>query len=245
MSCGIYKITNKVNGHSYIGQSIDIERRWSQHKRFPVKDSKYPLYQAFYKYGLDNFIFEIIELCQPEDLNKRETYYISLFNTYNNGYNQTLGGEGSNGCQIKLSNEDILSIYDLLKESDLSQNDIAKLFLVGPDTISEINQGKTRRIFGFNYPIRNNHTSSICPICGNKMSRGASKCRKCQNKSLQVTERPSREELKTLIRETSFLEIGRKYNVTDNTIRKWCIAQNLPHKKTDIKKITDEDWINI
>ena len=77
------------------------------------------------------------------------------------------------------------------------------------------------------------------------MSRGASKCRKCQNKALQVTERPSREELKTLIRETSFLEIGRKYNVTDNTIRKWCMAQDLPHKKTDIKKITDEDWINI
>lgn len=104
--CGIYKITNLVNGKVYIGQSIDIHRRWNNHKRktFIKSDEQYnyPLYRAFRKYGLDNFSFEIIEECSEEELNKKEIYYIDLYRTYicwkdSNGYNQTLGGGGSKG----------------------------------------------------------------------------------------------------------------------------------------------------
>ena len=58
-------------------------------------------------------------------------------------------------------------------------------------------------------------------------------------------ERPNREQLKSLIRTTAFRKIGKDYGVTDNTIRKWCIAYNLPSKTTEINKISDEDWINI
>lgn len=54
--------------------------------------------------------------------------------------------------------------------------------------------------------------------------------------------RPDRNELKELIRTKSFLEIGRLYGVSDNAIRKWCKAENLPHKKTDIKNYSDEEW---
>ena len=245
MSCGIYKITNKINGHSYIGQSVDIERRWRQHINFPKENSKYPLYQAFRKYGIENFIFEIVELCSQEKLNEREIYFIAKYNSYKQGYNQTSGGSGSSHCQIKLSNEDILTIYDLLKESKLSQNDIAKLFSVGVDTISEINQGKTRTIKGYKYPIRINHHKYLCIICGKEISQNAIKCKSCQNKAMQVAQRPSRKELKNLIRTESFAEIGRKYNVSDNTIRKWCVAENLPSKKSDIKKFSDKEWSKI
>ena len=54
--------------------------------------------------------------------------------------------------------------------------------------------------------------------------------------------RVSREELKTLIRTLPFLQIGEKFNVSDNTIRKWCDKYNLPRKASEIKKYSDEEW---
>lgn len=242
MSCGIYKITNKINGHSYIGQSVDIERRWRQHINFPKENSKYPLYQAFVKYGIENFSFEILELCQKEKLDNREIYFITKFNTYCNGYNQTCGGSGSKNCQVKLSNEDIITIYDLLSQSKLSQNEIAKIFAIGPDTVSEINKGKTRQLPGYKYPIRINQHKHFCEKCGIEITKGATLCKSCKDKSIRVALRPNRQELKKMIRELSFLEIGRRYGVSDNTIRKWCVAENLPSKKSEIKKYSDKDW---
>lgn len=76
--CGIYKITNKVNGKCYIGQSINIKRRWRQHKETYVNPASenydYPLYKAIRFYGLENFSFEVLEECQPEKLNEKEIY---------------------------------------------------------------------------------------------------------------------------------------------------------------------------
>jgi hypothetical protein len=60
-----------------------------------------------------------------------------------------------------------------------------------------------------------------------------------------VIERPAREELKQLIRTKSFTQIGRDFNVTDNAIRKWCRAENLPSKKSEINKISEERWKEI
>lgn len=56
---------------------------------------------------------------------------------------------------------------------------------------------------------------------------------------------PSREKLKNDIRKTPFTKIGEKYGVTDNAVRKWCDVYKLPRKTSDIKKISDEDWIKI
>lgn len=56
---------------------------------------------------------------------------------------------------------------------------------------------------------------------------------------------PSREQLKQDIRTMSFSAIGRKYNTSDNQIRRWCIRMNLPSRVSDIKLISDDDWINI
>ena len=55
----------------------------------------------------------------------------------------------------------------------------------------------------------------------------------------------SREELKNLIRNKPFIQIGKQYNVSDNTIRKWCDKLNLPRKVSDIKQYSDEDWTKI
>ena len=75
--CGIYKITNKINNKSYIGQSKDIQRRWKEH----IKHSKdihdtQVIYLAIRKYGLENFKFSIVEECALESLDEKEIYYI-------------------------------------------------------------------------------------------------------------------------------------------------------------------------
>lgn len=85
---GIYKITNRLNNKSYIGQSICIEKRWENHKCKNGK-SEYPLYRAFRKYGIENFDFEILEECLERELSERELFYIRKYDSVRNGYNQT------------------------------------------------------------------------------------------------------------------------------------------------------------
>ena len=85
-----------------------------------------------------------------------------------------------------------------------------------------------------------------CICCGqNIVSKQGGMCHKCTSFKSRIVERPSREELKNLIRTKSFLEIAKIYQVSDNAIRKWCDAENLPRKKSDIKNISDQDWQNI
>lgn len=82
---GIYKITNKINQKCYIGKSIDIEHRFKKHQTDALwisdKNFKYnyPLYQAFRKYGIENFSFEILEECKEEELDTKEQFYYDLF----------------------------------------------------------------------------------------------------------------------------------------------------------------------
>ena len=61
----------------------------------------------------------------------------------------------------------------------------------------------------------------------------------------KVEERPSREELKNLIRIIPFTKIGQQYGVSDNTIRKWCEGYSLPKKVSEIKNYSDEEWSKI
>ena len=72
-------------------------------------------------------------------------------------------------------------------------------------------------------------------------------CESCYNKKRieKLYNIISRDNLKELIRSTSFTQIGDMYNVSDNTIRKWCDKYNLPRKVSEIQKYTEEEWINI
>ena len=93
----IYIITNKLNNKKYVGQAIDINQRWMRHRSdYKRLTSKY-LYRAMNKYGIDNFLFEVLESEIPiESIHEREIFWIEQLGTKAPlGYNMTDGGEGS------------------------------------------------------------------------------------------------------------------------------------------------------
>ena len=82
---GIYKITSP-SGRVYIGQSINIERRFRYYKGIACKE-QIKIYNSLLKYGVDAHIFEVLELCETEQLNNRERHYQDLYDSVANGLN--------------------------------------------------------------------------------------------------------------------------------------------------------------
>ena len=97
MTCGIYMIQNKVNNKIYIGQAVDIEKRWGEH-RSSLRGGYHPnkhLQRSWSKYGEENFEFIILLECEESDLNMYEEYYIFELMIYDPrvGYNKNYGGD--------------------------------------------------------------------------------------------------------------------------------------------------------
>jgi len=89
MSCGIYKIISKINDKEYIGSSCDIEHRFYIHLN-DLKNQKHHnehIQRAYNKYGKNNLVLEISELCNKEDLLIKEQYYLDTLKPYINGLN--------------------------------------------------------------------------------------------------------------------------------------------------------------
>lgn len=128
----IYKITNKVNNKSYIGQTrYTLEFRWRQHQH--KKDNTY-FHNAIKKYGIENFNLEILEECSIENLDSREIYYISKYDTFKNGYNLTIGGDGNRRLLLDDKYDEIRELY----LSGFSSNKIAELYKVDKASIIKI-----------------------------------------------------------------------------------------------------------
>ena len=130
----VYKITNLINQKSYIGSSMRVEKRWQQHKNDAFNPNNerynYPLYQAFRKYGLENFSFVILkdDFTTAEEMQNYEQRMIISFCTLSpNGYNQTLNTNSNNianenlqkhlnqvkkKCALVDKNENILETYE-------------------------------------------------------------------------------------------------------------------------------------
>lgn len=85
-------------------------------------------------------------------------------------------------------------------------------------------------------------TINCCKKCGKEIDRKAHYCTECWYIISRKTKRPSREELKNLIRDNSLASIARMFDVSDSSIQKWCKSYQLPHKVSEIKLISDEDW---
>ena len=251
---GIYKITNKINGHSYIGQSVNISKRWQNHiissSNKNDKGYEYPLYRAIRKYGISNFSFEVLEECSQNLLNEREKYWIKKLSPV---YNQTLGGQ--TGGSSKLNRQLVKEIQQILLNDQsglIRHSDLAKQYGVHKDTIRDINVGRSWFDEDLKYPLHYskydkqapNKLKFYCIDCNKEISKNCLRCMDCENKR-RAKEHPlpvSREQLKDLIRNEPFTEIGKKFGVSDNAIKKWCIKYNLPARKKDIKKYSDEEW---
>ena len=94
----IYKYVNLINGKVYIGFTHNIPKRKKEH----INDSKFgnnKFYRAVRKHGWDCFSFEIIYQSKDKNhcLKQMETHFISEYNSYKNGYNSTMGGDGAVG----------------------------------------------------------------------------------------------------------------------------------------------------
>lgn len=91
---GIYKITNIITDECYIGQAVDVYKRWNEHCKCGLGIDTPPgnkLYKAIQEYGLENFTFELIEECSNLELNEKERYFIDLYQADTFGYNGNKG----------------------------------------------------------------------------------------------------------------------------------------------------------
>lgn len=251
---GIYKFQNKINDNIYIGQSIDIEKRYKDHiNRSKNKNSNQynsVLHQAIRKYGIQNFTFEVIQECSKEILNEREKYWIQYYDSFKNGYNCTSGGDEQESTK-KFDQQFIKNIQQVLIENQLSYQEIHKKYKISLGKISEINTGKVNFNNELKYPLRkrvNTKKEYFCKNCGIKISKDA-KTGLCYNCYYLLNKKnnnlPNRNELKQLIRTKPFVQIGKIFNVSDNAIRKWCIKLNLPRTKKEINSYSQEQWQKI
>lgn len=218
---GIYKIQNQINNKIYIGQSSNIEKRWNAHLltiNNPNKQSyNYPLYLAIRKYGLENFNFSIIELCELSELDDKEKYWINYYksNYRDFGYNQTIGGYSP--THNKISPEQLDEITEYLKQG-LSNMEIAAMFEISDQTVSDINTGASR-VRDIQYPIR--------PI----------KVKESKKEKFI----PDKLDLCFLIKYNSFIGAGRIYNVSYRQIKGWLKQYGLPSNRKSLIEWYDKE----
>ena len=123
----VYKATNKVNGKVYVGQTIQSwSNRKAEHKnRHP--DSRNHFHRSIRKYGWDSFEWKVIDTANSiDELNEKEVFWISVFDSFNNGYNGTYGGQNAHH-----SEETRKKISESRKGKKLSKNHPFKASMKG------------------------------------------------------------------------------------------------------------------
>ena len=246
---GIYKITNLINGKSYIGQSTNIQKRFNAHRSVAFnpndKNYGYPLYCAIRKYGIENFSFEVLEECDVSELNNKEIYYISKYNAHSKyGYNQDDGGDQASHY-LKLSDELVDAIIQRLKTSLDNSDDIGEDFGVTGRTIRGINSGECCYKESETYPIRPplytlnangsiKETEYYCKECQKKIATKDSYCVECGQKSQRKVDRPEPLELARLVKENGFMSTGKMFGVDGNSVKKWCEIYGIPKLKDEL-----------
>lgn len=91
---GVYKITNQETKECYIGQAVDVAKRWKDHAKCGLgidTPANNKLYKAIQEYEIWNFTWELLEKCSKDDLNEKEKFYIELYQSKEYGYNSSIG----------------------------------------------------------------------------------------------------------------------------------------------------------
>lgn len=159
----IYKIENLINHKIYIGQTNNPKRRFQEHRvKGYEADTHKVLYYAFNKYGLDNFNFEIIE--ETENADEREKYWIKYYDSFENGYNMTEGGDkppihtGIEHPQCTHSLDEIELVKKLLINTKLTTKEIANIANYNTSSVNRINSGELHYDNSLTYPLRKDQT---------------------------------------------------------------------------------------
>lgn len=227
---GIYKFTNKITGESYVGASINIQKRYNAHKNRYGHNSKCREHSYFHdkleEYGFSNFDFEVLEECNKEQLTEKEQFYIKKFDTvFPRGYNVSIGGNAP--CPQKLAYYQIEDIKQDLKNRLLSEIEIAKKYHVNLNTVSLINVGKMWFDESEIYPLRKNKGRRCkkdrrCSRCGNPVDTNSKTglCISCWKKERERFI-PQKQELSLLLKDKSQEAIGRVYGVSGKAVSKW------------------------
>jgi group I intron endonuclease len=154
---GIYQIKNLINGKCYVGQSIDIERRFYNHRTTTLD---YPLYRDIKKYGIDNFEFSVLEEVEHEDLlTQREMFWYDLINPeYNNISPQQNASNGlqKSVLQIDKKTLEVLNEYQGVNEAARKVGGFAQ-------NISYVCNGKLRSANGYYWCYTEEHTQEWKP----------------------------------------------------------------------------------
>lgn len=128
----IYLIKNDINSKVYIGQTIQtLKKRFNGHCCYSKSDRSINMYikRAIHKYGKEHFSIHLLEECSIEELNSKEQYWIQYYDSYNNGYNLTIGGQDSYFDKRALYNTiDIKKFKDYIKEFKPFASEVAKHF---------------------------------------------------------------------------------------------------------------------
>lgn len=251
---GIYMFTNRCSGKSYIGQSVNIEKRYDSHL-FKLSE-KSLFHDELRYYGIQNFDFEILEECNVQDLDDREMFYIKKYNTISpNGYNLTAGGGNSPHLNSLKSFEDVDRIIKLLKEDTMTNGQIGAIFGISDQMVSDINSGRSWKRDGQKYPVRDGRhkricgddidvrfsnawfsKGRICSCCGaiitNTSKTGM--CRGCYDDS-RALNIPTKEALESELRHNSFESVAKNHKVTSNSVRKWCRKYGMSDRAEDYK----------
>ena len=149
----------------YVGQTINLQNRHYKHFKIDpydetLREYNYPLSRGIRKYGEDAYELIILEdNLAKEELNDREKYWIAFYNTYYNGYNQSLGG--ANPVMVTYDELVIDKIIYLLRNTNKSFQEIADITSVSITHISNINTGDRRKRDDISYPIRPSNTKGV------------------------------------------------------------------------------------
>lgn len=157
----IYKIQCLINNKVYIGQTVQSPpiKRWIDHyKEINNLSNELFLYKAIRKSGIENFTFQILETnIELENLNEVEIEYIKKYNSHNPdyGYNLTKGGDFT--VKSKIDENKVKAIINAIKvDSEKTFVEIAEIFGVSREMVSDINTGETWYFNDITYPIRDN-----------------------------------------------------------------------------------------